>query len=138
MNTPFARSTSRLPKIHLDRTLVGRLESLAADALLRSPDLGQRLMTEIGRAKLVAPRKLRDDIVTVGSKVTYCDLSTRLVHTVIICYPENVGIEIDAISVVSPVGVALLGLSAGSNISWETDNNEMLSLEVVTVKAPAT
>ena len=108
-----------------------------AEILLRAPDIGQRLMSEIGRAKLVAPKNLRKDIVTVGSRVTYCDLNTRQVQTVIVSYPENVDIEPDAISVVSPIGVALLGLSAGSTISWESPGDETLSLEVVTVKAPS-
>lgn len=136
MNTTQTKSAARLPKIHLDKTIVSRLETLAAEIFLQSPDIGQRLMTEIGRAKLVAPKNLRNDIVTVGSRVTYCNLSTRQVQTVVVSYPENVDMEADAISVVSPIGVALLGLSAGSTISWETPGDETLSLEVVTVKAP--
>jgi regulator of nucleoside diphosphate kinase len=136
MNTLQTKSTARLPKIHLDKTIVGRLQTLAAEVLLRAPDVGQRLMTEIGRAKLVAPKNLRNDIVTVGSRVTYCNLSTRQVQTVVVTYPENVDMEPDAISVVSSIGVALLGLSAGSTFSWEAPGDETLSLEVVTVKAP--
>ncbi len=71
MTTPFTNAKARLPKIYLDKPLVGRLEALASSMMRRSPEVGERLMDEIARAKLVAPDKLRDDVVTLGSEVTY-------------------------------------------------------------------
>ncbi|MDQ1850079.1 nucleoside diphosphate kinase regulator [Gemmobacter fulvus] len=133
-NSPSAR----LPKIHLDKSLVGRFEALASAMMRRSPEVGERLMDEIARAKLVAPGKLRDDIVTIGSEVTYRDLGTGRLQTVFVVYPEDADIDQHRISVLTPVGVALLGLSPGAAISWITRDDETRQLEVVTVKPPTT
>ncbi|MBT9246118.1 nucleoside diphosphate kinase regulator (plasmid) [Gemmobacter fulvus] len=133
-NSPSAR----LPKIHLDKSLVGRFEALASAMMRRSPEVGERLMDEIARAKLVAPGKLRDDIVTIGSEVTYRDLGTGRLQTVSVVYPEDADIDQHRISVLTPVGVALLGLSPGAAISWITRDDETRQLEVVTVKPPTT
>lgn len=131
-------ASTRLPNIHLDKTLVGRLEALAASVMRRSPEVGERLIDEIARAKLVAPNKMRDDVVTIGSVVTYRDLDMAREHTVSVVYPENANIEEGLISVLTPVGVALLGLSPGATISWVTRDDETRQLEVLEVRPPST
>lgn len=123
--------------IHLEKTLVGRLEVLASAMMRRAPEVGERLMDEIARAKLVAPDKLRDDIVTIGSEVTYRDLTSARLQTVIVVYPEDADIDQHRISVLTPIGVALLGLSVGATISWVTRDDETRQLEVVSVKPPS-
>lgn len=137
MTMPPTTKSKRMPKIHLDKTLVGRLEALASAMMRRSPEVGERLMDEIARAKLVAPDKLRDDVVTIGSQVTYRDLASARLQTVIVVYPEDADIEQQRISVLTPVGVALLGLSPGATISWVTRDDETRQLEVVSVERPA-
>ena len=137
MTTLFTKAKARLPKIHLDKSLVGRLEALASSMMRRSPEVGERLMDEIARAKLVAPDKLRDDVVTLGSEVTYRDLSSDRMQTVFVVYPEDADIDQHRISVLTPVGVALLGLSPGATISWITRDDETRLLEVVSVRPPA-
>lgn len=137
MKLSHATATTRLPKIHLDKTLVGRLEALASAMMRRSPEVGERLMEEIARAKLVAPDKLRTDVVTIGSEVTYRDLTTDRLQTVIVVYPEDADIDQHRISVLTPIGVALLGLTAGATISWSTRDDETRQLEVLTVQPSA-
>ena len=117
---------------------LGRLEALAASVMRRSPEVGERLIDEIARAKLVAPNKMRDDVVTIGSVVTYRDLDMAREHTVSVVYPENANIEEGLISVLTPVGVALLGLSPGATISWVTRDDETRQLEVLEVRPPST
>ena len=135
MTTPHPVS-ARLPKIHLDKTLVGRLEALAASVMRRSPDVGERLIDEIARAKLVAPDRMRGDVVTIGSEVTYRDLGMDRQHSVTLVYPEDADIDRGRISVLTPVGVALLGLSPGATIFWTTRDDEKRHLEVLAVKPP--
>lgn len=129
-------TSTRLPKIHLDKTLVGRLEALAA-SVMRHPEVGERLIDEIARAKLVAPNKMRVDVITIGSVVTYRDLDMAREHTVAVVYPENANIDEGRISVLTPVGVALLGLSPGATISWVTRDDETRQLEVLEVRPPS-
>ncbi len=136
MTTNHPLTSERLPKIHLDKTLVGRLEALAASVMRRAPDVGERLIDEIARAKLVAPASMRDDVVTIGSEVTYRDLGMARLHTVSVVYPEDADIEKGRISVLTPVGVALLGLSQGAVISWTTRDDETRQLQVLAVTPP--
>ena len=136
MTTSHGPASERLPKIHLDKTLVGRLEALAASVMRRSPEVGERLIEEIARAKLVAPTRMRDDVVTIGSEVTYRDLAMDRLHTVSVVYPEDADIEEGQISVLTPVGVALLGLSQGAVISWTTRDDETRQLQVLSVTPP--
>ena len=134
MTNPTSPIRARLPKIHLDKTQVGRLEALASAMMRRSPEVGERLLDEIARARLVAPEKLQSDIVTLGNAVTYRDLSTGREQTVVLVYPEEADIDRHRISVVTPVGVALLGLRAGATISWVTREGETRLLEVMQVQ----
>lgn len=138
MNTTPTTERVRMPKIILDKTLINRLESLASSMMRRSPTLAERMMEELARAKLVAPEKLRSDIVTIGSAVTYRDLTSDRIRTVVLCYPEDEDIDQGRISVLTPVGVALLGLSAGATIPWLTRDDETRTLEVLTVSPPST
>lgn len=136
MATSPRPARARLPKIHLDANLVGRLEALAAATMRRSPEVGERLLDEIARAKLVNPEQLRDDTITIGSEVTYRDLSTGRSQTVIVVYPEDADIARHRISVLTPIGVALLGLSTGATISWTSRDDQVRRLEVVDVRPP--
>ena len=138
MNTTPTTERVRLPKVILDKTLINRLESLASSMMRRSPTLAERMMEELARAKLVPPEKLRSDIVTIGSAVTYRDLTSDRIRTVVLCYPEDEDIDQNRISVLTPVGVALLGLSAGATIPWLTRDDETRTLEVLTVSPPST
>lgn len=137
MNTTTTPGRVRMPKIILDKTLASRLETLASSMMRRSPALAERLMEELARAKLVAPEKLRPDIVTIGSTVTYRDLTSDPIQTVVLGYPEDEDIDQRRISVLTPVGIALLGLGAGAVIPWMTRDDETRRLEVLTVTPPA-
>ena len=138
MNTTPTTERVRLPKVILDKTLINRLESMASSMMRRSPTLAERMMEELARAKLVAPEKLRSNIITIGSAVTYRDLTSDRIRTVVLCYPEDEDIDQNRISVLTPVGVALLGLSAGATIPWLTRDDETRTLEVLTVSPPST
>ena len=137
MNTTPTTERVRLPKIILDKTLINRLESMASSMMRRSPTLAERLLEELARAKLLAPEKLRPDIVTIGSTATYRDLTSDRIQTVVLSYPEDEDIDQRRISVLTPVGIALLGLGTGATIPWLTRGDETRRLEVLTVTPPS-
>ncbi|MFP5511226.1 MAG: GreA/GreB family elongation factor [Alphaproteobacteria bacterium] len=68
----------------------------------------------------------------------YRDLTSDRIRTVVLCYPEDEDIDQNRISVLTPVGVALLGLSAGATIPWLTRDDETRTLEILTVSPPST
>ncbi len=117
----------------LDAALVERLESLASAAMERFPEAAYPLVTKLTRARLVAASKLPQDCVTVGSSVTYQDEQTGRAQQVTLVFPERADISRGLVSVLTPIGVALLGLRPGNRVRWETRAGEERALSVLTV-----
>jgi regulator of nucleoside diphosphate kinase len=75
------------------------------------------------------------DIVRMGSKVTYRTDSGQ--HpTVTLVYPVDADIAQGRISVMTPVGTALIGLRNGQSMSWRGRDNRKHMLTVVQVGSP--
>src|SRR5690606_239679 len=77
---------------------------------------------ELDRARVVPDGTLSPDTVRVGSTVTY--RSDTRVQTVELVYPEHADVASGRISVLSPVGAALVGLRPGQSITrmgWDGD-----------------
>lgn len=139
MTTPTPRPASRRrPKIVLARDTFDRMDALAEGAQRRSPELADRLMDELSRAKVVANDKLRNDVVAIGRHVTYRDESTGQTKTVQLVFPEDADISLGQVSVITPIGVALIGLSEGASFRWETRDRTTRTLTVLGVGANAT
>jgi regulator of nucleoside diphosphate kinase len=77
---------------------------------------------------------LPDNVVTLGSEVTYRHGDRE--QTVRIVAPEDADIEQRRISVLTPVGAALLGLTVGQKIAWDLPDRRAAVLEVVAVQQP--
>ncbi len=101
-----------------------RLSVLADDELFRD---------ELGRAIVVSADEVPDDVVRMNSRVTYLDQSSGLQREVELCFPEEADLKSGKISVISPVGIALIGLKAGQEIDWPFPNGESRKLKVVKV-----
>ncbi|MDI1445726.1 nucleoside diphosphate kinase regulator [Polyangium sp. 6x1] len=78
----------------------------------------EALDTEIARARLVAPAAVPGDVVTMNSLVLYLDEVTQKRREVVITYPRDARVEEGRVSILSPIGTALLGLSVGQGITW--------------------
>ncbi|WP_291731467.1 nucleoside diphosphate kinase regulator [Leisingera sp. F5] len=128
-----SRPSRRQPKVVLARETLDKLEALAEGALNRTPELADRLLEEIERAKVVSISKLRGDVVAIGRSVTYRDESTGQSKTVTLTFPEEADISEGRISLMTPVGVALIGLSEGSSFRWNPRDGEERSLTVLNV-----
>ena len=130
----------RKPPVVIDESLVERLESLAAAAMARAPDLADRLLDELSRARLVPRARLAPTVVTLGNRVTWRDETTGEERSASLVLPEEADIDQGRVSVMTPIGVALLGLSEGASFTWETRDGETRRLTVTRVEpagAPA-
>ena len=135
----MSRSLRRARAV-LDATHIERLESLAGAALARLPEVAYPLVNKLTSAKLVPPARLPADVVTIGSQLSYRDELTGRTQQVVLAWPEDADISRGIVSILTPVGVALLGLSAGDRFRWTTRAGEeraMTVLEVVTERAIA-
>ena len=78
-----------------------------------------KLEAELDRADVLLAADVPDDVVTMYSRVRYLDETTGERRSVTLVYPDETDVERGRISVLAPVGSALLGLSTGQTIDWE-------------------
>ena len=76
------------------------------------------LAGELRRARVVARAEIPGDVVTMNATVRLRDLETEEEETYTLVYPDDADIEVNRISVLAPVGTALLGYRAGDVVEW--------------------
>ncbi|WP_458790790.1 nucleoside diphosphate kinase regulator [Yoonia sp. MH D7] len=130
------KAPKRNPKVVINADDLTHLEGLADSMMLRQPALADRLHEEIGRARIVASAKVRENVVTMGSTVSYRDEASGQEKTVTLVYPEEADITQLCVSVMTPIGVALLGLSEGAVFYWDTRDDQHRMLTVLEVIQP--
>ena len=77
-----------------------------------------------------------EGVVGMESEVIFKDDATGVQKQVTLVYPKSADIEAGRISVLTPIGAALIGLAAGQAISFPTPSGELRSLTVVEVRGP--
>lgn len=111
-----------------------RLEDLIASCPEgRARDAAEILDEELGLATTVDPAEVPRDVVTMNSRVRYRDERTGREREVVLVYPSEASMDASRVSILSPVGVALLGLGVGQSISWKMPNGVEHSLRVLEV-----
>jgi regulator of nucleoside diphosphate kinase len=92
------------------------------------------LAEELDRAELVEPVAVPRDVVTMHSSVKFIDDNTGEVRVVTLAYPGEEDSRQGKISVITPVGSALIGLRAGATMSWRTLDGRTKRLSVLEVR----
>lgn len=77
------------------------------------------LSDELDRAIVVPPERMPTNVVTMHSRCVYVDESTGVTREVELVYPDEADPAKGKISVLAPIGSALIGLAAGHSIDWE-------------------
>lgn len=77
------------------------------------------LQEELDRARIVDPKEVPEDVVTMNSLVRLKDLDTSEEKTYWLVFPEKANISRQAVSVLAPIGTALLGCREGDTVEWE-------------------
>lgn len=111
------------------------LSMLARAAETRMPDVAIVLTEELERAHVLAEVR-SENSVGMGSEVQFRDDTTGNIQTLTLVYPGDADIAQSKISVLTPVGAALIGLSAGDSITWETRTGEVRQLTVLKICEP--
>lgn len=122
--------------IHLSRTDSETLSRLVESAALsRDSQSAALLDEELGRARIVSDDALPAGIVALGSRVQIEDLKTGEQREVTLVLPWHASAEHARISVLSPVGSALIGLRVGDEIDWPLPGRKRCELRVLAVHA---
>jgi len=108
-------------KIYITEYDAKRLQALF-DVARRSQYYGshdlKNLGAELSRATVVASKDIPHDVITMNSTVRLLDLSTNEEMTYTLVFPEQAEIGEGKISVLAPIGTAMLGYRVGDTISW--------------------
>lgn len=128
------RPASDTPALLIDFDTYDRLQTLASRCE-HLPEVTGGLLQELDRAQLVTPDALPDDVVRVGSRVTYQDDESGAIRTVHLVWPPQADVAAMRISVLTPIGAALIGLRAGQRIRWRLGGEDR-SLAVLSVALP--
>ena len=107
-----------------------RLEALLASPAARGSATAALLEEEIARADVREPEYLPVDVVTMNSEVLCVDEDSGAERRLRLVYPDAVGSSPHAVSVLAPVGAALLGLSRGQSIDWPMPGGRTAHLKV--------
>lgn len=126
----------RKPKIVVTESDLERLTGLATAALERIPEVAEELLNEMDRAKVVSPKQMPADVVRMGSIVEFSS-DTAQQRRVQLVFPGEADIEQGRISILTPIGTALIGLAASQSIAWTARDGRQHTLTVLTVEQPA-
>jgi len=94
------------------------------------------LAEELDRAIVVPVDRMPENVVSMHSRVTYVDEKAGTRREVTVVYPDEADPATGRISVLAPVGCALLGLAVGQTIDWEFPDGRSHRLRVEQVQHP--
>ena len=99
------------------KRLAALIESARAGSREREDYLAA-LEGELAQARVVPPGEVPPDVVTMSSTVRLRDLHSREAVTYTLVYPASADISKNRISVLAPVGTAIIGYRQGDTIEW--------------------
>ncbi len=134
---PAVARNRSVPNIVVSDADCDRLTDLATASLERLPDVAEELLSEMERAKVVSEDEVPADVVRMGSTVTFrSDAGTdgeQHELTEMLVYPADEDSDANKLSVMTPVGAALIGLAVGQSIAWTARDGRKHRLTVVKV-----
>lgn len=116
--------------------IINELDAERIDRLLEKPEfaalpIADALNAELDRAQMCTPESMPHNVVTMNSKVKFRDLTTGEERTRTLVYPAQMTDSSTQLSVLAPVGAALIGLRTGDTIHWELPGGTSAHLEVL-------
>jgi len=127
------KSPSTLPPL-----LLSRLDSERIDALLEQPVAQgidtEALEAELARAEVVEPGQMPGDVITMNSTARFRDEDTGDERELTLVYPKDADGSPDKVSILAPVGSALLGLRIGATIEWPVPGGRTIRLRVLSIQ----
>lgn len=116
--------------------IINELDAERIDRLLEQPafaslPVADALNAELDRAQMCTPQNMPHNVVTMNSKVKFRDLTTGEVRVRTLVYPAQMTDSATQLSVLAPVGAALIGLRAGDTINWALPGGTSTHLEVL-------
>lgn len=112
--------------MHNAEIIVTRHDLHRLDGLLKAVSTAYRtdqehlakLKNELSRARIVDPKRVPGDVVTMNSRVRFRDLEEERDHVFSLVFPADADTSQNRLSILAPVGAALLGYRVGDVVEW--------------------
>ena len=131
------KSGAKMPLIRMIDSEADALTELTLQQQRDSISFYELLLDEIDRATICDRTAIPPDVVTMGSSVTFIDEKSGAERTVRLVYPAEADIAAGRMSILTPVGAGLIGLSVGQSINWPDRGGIEHRLTIVAVEQPA-
>jgi len=122
------------PSITISQRDAARLEAMLDTPALRNTPTAISLLDELTRAEVVPDDQVPADVVRMESVVECEDEHGGERHVLTLVYPQQADVGAGKVSILAPVGSALLGLGVGQSIDWAAPGGRQLRLRVVSVR----
>ncbi|MEB2312232.1 MAG: nucleoside diphosphate kinase regulator [Sorangiineae bacterium] len=119
--------------IILSRLDVERIELLLESPAVRDTPTAERLLEEFERAEIVEPEAMPHDVVSMNSSAECVEDASGKTYTLTLVYPKDADADAGRVSVLAPIGSALLGLRVGQSIDWPRPGGKILKLKVTAI-----
>ncbi len=121
------------PPIHLSQQDYDVIADIALRMERAAPKVAAMILDEIDRAEIHAADALPPDVVAIGSEVEFLDESSGQKRRVRLVLPDQADIGEGRISVVTPVGAGLIGMSVGREIDWPYPDGRPRKIKILSV-----
>lgn len=121
---------STKPDIVISSLDAERLEKLLATLPASAATARRELEAELARAEILDPHEMPPSVVTMNSTVRFRVESSAEEFTLTLVYPKDMDDSGRKISILAPVGSALLGLAQGDEIEWPKPGGGMLKVRI--------
>jgi regulator of nucleoside diphosphate kinase len=98
------------------RKLIGVMRASGSD---KSQEYLYRLEDELDQTEIVKPQNIPQDVITIRSRVRLLDIDSGKAVVYSLVFPNEADLGKGKISVLAPIGTAMLGYTVGDIIEWE-------------------
>jgi len=124
------------PPVHLIDSEYDALNALAYALSYKQPEVSGLLLDELDRAQVHDSAELPYGVITMNTQVEFIDERSGAQSKVQLVYPHHADISLGRISIATPVGASLIGLSAGDAIMCRYHDGQQRLLRIVSVERP--
>ena len=121
------------PPLLMSRLDVERIESLLESPAAQGID-ASALEAELERATIVEPAQMPPDVITMNSTARFLDETSGEEHELTLVFPRDADGSAEKVSILAPVGSALLGLHVGDSIEWPLPGGRTIHLRVLSIR----
>lgn len=121
---------NNLPNITISELDMDRLEALLEKLPHNNNPGVNALEDELGRATILKPNEMPSDVVTMNSEVAFKVSDSETVFNLKLVYPKDLDDSGKTISILAPVGSAMLGLREGDSIEWPKPGGGVMNVTI--------